>query len=75
MSKQAIVTIIGAVVLFAVVVAATLGIVGGGGGDSGGQTQTAPGVMTMPGGATMPEQDMTTTAGETTNEMPGMTMP
>jgi len=73
LSKQAIVTIVGAVVLFAVVVAATLGIVGGG--DSGGQTQTAPGVMTMPGGATMPEQDMTTTAGETTNEMPGMTMP
>lgn len=73
MSKQAIVTIISGVVLFAVVVAATLGIVGGD--DSGGQTQTAPGVMTMPGGATMPEQDMTTTGGQTTDEMPGMTMP
>lgn len=64
MTKQAMATVVGGVVLFAVAVAASFGVVGDS--DSGGSVPTATdGVMTMPDGSTMPQQD--------TGTMPGMT--
>lgn len=72
MTKKAIATLVGGVVLFALGVAATFGVIGDS--DSGGSVSTSP-AMTMPGGETMPTEDMDTTGAQTTTEMPGMEMP
>lgn len=74
MSKQAIAVVLGGLVLFAVGLSASFGLIDDE--SSGGPGQTAPagettGVMTMPGGETMTGPMETTPAGT----MPATTMP
>lgn len=74
MSKQAIAVVLGGLVLFAVGLSASFGLIGDD--NSGGTGQTVPaaettGVMTMPGGETMTGPMETTPAGT----MPATTMP